>query len=190
LGENCCKGQIYDVETSLDYNRFRYYDPDIGRFISHDSIGLLVGENHFQYAPNPVEWVDPWGLIKTKVDVYAMGNSTQPRAPRIEGHNLKPGQTPDISVNSNGMVQSTSKGASTFADPTVFKEIGMEGQTHKLPAGTDLPEGFDIIADGEDVKGKHKRSHHTISPCDEMLPESFIDKFLSLPWVKSIKIKK
>ncbi|AOA59473.1 hypothetical protein BFG52_14710 [Acinetobacter larvae] len=56
------QGQIYDIETGLHYNRFRYYDPDAGRFISHDPIGLLGGENHFQYAPNPVEWVDPWGL--------------------------------------------------------------------------------------------------------------------------------
>ncbi|ALH95481.1 PAAR-like domain-containing protein [Acinetobacter equi] len=56
------QGQIYDVETGLHYNRFRYYDPDCGRFISHDPIGLLGGDNHFQYAPNPVEWVDPLGL--------------------------------------------------------------------------------------------------------------------------------
>ena len=30
------QGQIYDSETGLHYNRFRYYDPDAGRFISHD----------------------------------------------------------------------------------------------------------------------------------------------------------
>ncbi|MCH4245390.1 PAAR-like domain-containing protein [Acinetobacter gerneri] len=60
------QGQIYDVETGLHYNRFRYYDPDIGRFISHDPIGLLGGENHFQYAPNPVEWVDLLGLAKLR----------------------------------------------------------------------------------------------------------------------------
>ncbi|NHB59598.1 RHS protein, partial [Acinetobacter sp. 194] len=60
------QGQIYDVETGLHYNRFRYYDPDAGRFISHDPIGLLGGDNHFQYAPNPVEWIDPWGLIRVR----------------------------------------------------------------------------------------------------------------------------
>ena len=58
------QGQIYDNETGLHYNRFRYYDPDAGRFISHDPIGLLGGDNNFQYAPNPVEWVDPLGLSK------------------------------------------------------------------------------------------------------------------------------
>ena len=58
------QGQIYDVETGLHYNRFRYYDPDAGRFVSHDPIGLLGGDNHFQYAPNPVEWIDVYGLAK------------------------------------------------------------------------------------------------------------------------------
>jgi len=49
-------------ETGLHYNRFRYYDPDIGRFISQDPIGLYGGNNLYQYAPNPVTWIDPWGL--------------------------------------------------------------------------------------------------------------------------------
>ncbi|WP_152686886.1 RHS repeat-associated core domain-containing protein, partial [Acinetobacter bereziniae] len=29
---------MYDIETDLHYNRFRYYDPDAGRFVSHDPI--------------------------------------------------------------------------------------------------------------------------------------------------------
>jgi RHS repeat-associated protein len=51
-----------DVVTGLHYNRFRYYDPDAGWFISHDPIGLLWGDNHFLYVPNPIEWIDPLGL--------------------------------------------------------------------------------------------------------------------------------
>ncbi|OOS07804.1 RHS repeat-associated core domain-containing protein [Moraxella cuniculi DSM 21768] len=56
------QGQFFDTETSLHYNRFRYYDSDVGMFISRDPIGLLGGLNTFQYAPNPIHWVDPWGL--------------------------------------------------------------------------------------------------------------------------------
>ena len=56
------QGQIYDVETGLHYNRFRYYDPDTGRFISHDPIGLLGGDSHYIYAPNSINWLDPFGL--------------------------------------------------------------------------------------------------------------------------------
>ena len=56
------QGQYFDDETGLHYNRYRYYSPTIGRFISKDPIGLLGGLNGYQYAPNPVGWVDPLGL--------------------------------------------------------------------------------------------------------------------------------
>ncbi|MBK8337836.1 MAG: RHS domain-containing protein [Sterolibacteriaceae bacterium] len=55
------QGQYLDRDTGLHYNTFRYYDPDIGRFISPDPIGLDGGTNLFTYAPNPSGWVDPWG---------------------------------------------------------------------------------------------------------------------------------
>ena len=50
------------METGLHYNRFRYYDPEVGRFIHQDPIGLLGGFNLYQYAPNPLGWIDPFGL--------------------------------------------------------------------------------------------------------------------------------
>ena len=56
------QGQYYDCETGLHYNRHRYYDPTSGRFISKDPIGLAGGINVYQYAPNPVGWIDPFGL--------------------------------------------------------------------------------------------------------------------------------
>jgi RHS repeat-associated protein len=55
------QGQYADTETGLYYNTFRYYDPDVGRFISEDPIGLLGGLNLYQFAPNADAWVDPWG---------------------------------------------------------------------------------------------------------------------------------
>ena len=58
------QGQSLDTETGLHYNRFRYYDSDVGMFIARDPIGLLGGNNVFQYAPNPVMWIDPWGLSR------------------------------------------------------------------------------------------------------------------------------
>ena len=55
------QGQYLDRETGLHYNTFRYYDPDIGRFTQPDPIGLLGGFNLYQYAPNGLTWIDPWG---------------------------------------------------------------------------------------------------------------------------------
>ncbi|MEM5343162.1 RHS repeat-associated core domain-containing protein [Paraburkholderia azotifigens] len=55
-------GQYQDDESGLHYNTYRYYDPDIARFISQDPIGLAGGMNLYAYAPNPISWIDPWGL--------------------------------------------------------------------------------------------------------------------------------
>ncbi|KAB2888427.1 MAG: hypothetical protein F9K32_16560 [Desulfobulbaceae bacterium] len=56
-------GQYYDAETGLHYNWHRYYDPETGRYISADPIGLDGGMNLYRYvAGNPVNWVDPAGL--------------------------------------------------------------------------------------------------------------------------------
>lgn len=58
-------GQYFDDETGLHYNLFRYYVPECGRFVSQDPIGLAGGINLYQYAPNPLSWIDPLGLCKT-----------------------------------------------------------------------------------------------------------------------------
>ncbi|WP_274371141.1 RHS repeat-associated core domain-containing protein, partial [Morganella morganii] len=55
------QGQYFDRETGLHYNTFRFYSADTGRFTQQDPIGLAGGLNLYQYAPNPVSWVDPWG---------------------------------------------------------------------------------------------------------------------------------
>ena len=57
-------GQYLDRETGLHYNTFRYYAPDMGRFITPDPVGLAGGLNLYQYAPNPLTWIDPLGLRK------------------------------------------------------------------------------------------------------------------------------
>ncbi|HAS1027648.1 RHS repeat-associated core domain-containing protein [Enterobacter cloacae] len=62
-------GQYADGETGLHYNLFRYYDPQVGRFIVQDPIGLAGGNlNLYHYAPNPLVWIDPMGLALSGVD--------------------------------------------------------------------------------------------------------------------------
>ena len=56
------QGQHFDEETGLHYNRFRYYDPGVGRLVSQDPIGLAGGANLFSYAENSTGWIDPVGL--------------------------------------------------------------------------------------------------------------------------------
>ncbi|WP_019811370.1 RHS repeat-associated core domain-containing protein [Saccharomonospora halophila] len=56
-------GQYHDAETGLHYNYFRFYDPDAGRYVSPDPLGLAPSPNHYSFVPNPLRWLDPLGLM-------------------------------------------------------------------------------------------------------------------------------
>ncbi len=68
-------GQYADDEfgIGLHYNRFRYFDPQSGRYISRDPIGVAGGLNLYLYAGNdPLHQADPLGLWwKTALAVVA-----------------------------------------------------------------------------------------------------------------------
>ncbi|WP_290004285.1 RHS repeat domain-containing protein [Faucicola atlantae] len=83
------QGQSLDTETGLHYNRFRYYDSDVGMFISRDPIGLMGGSNVFQYAPNPTQWIDPFGLAKLfETGTYGSLNGGDHVGDGLQAHEL------------------------------------------------------------------------------------------------------
>jgi len=55
-------GQYEDEETGLYYNRFRYYDPDSGEYVTQDPIGVAGGFAFYAYVENPSTEHDPFGL--------------------------------------------------------------------------------------------------------------------------------
>ncbi|HFR8891690.1 TPA: RHS repeat-associated core domain-containing protein, partial [Shigella flexneri 2a] len=99
------QGQYLDRETGLHYNLHRYYDPDVGRFMVTDPIGLRGGLNLYSYAPNPLKYADPLGLTpcavsnqkanrlldssETKVTVRSRSGAEQLFMDRYLGHNYK-----------------------------------------------------------------------------------------------------
>ena len=104
------QGQYYDSEIDLCYNRFRYYDPETGRYISEDPIGFASGEfNFYNYVSDSNSWVDIFGLAKTYAQKKAWNNArkkywkdeAKANPQKYSAHNLdrmKEGKAPQIEV--------------------------------------------------------------------------------------------
>jgi RHS repeat-associated protein len=102
-------GQYYDAESGLHDNRFRTYDPSVGRYISADPIGQAGGTNVFEFASsNPLNRADTLGL--TSIRVNAAAPVTVTNASVVLGQ-------PNYSYSSQGAVFSQSNGQVDVTDP-------------------------------------------------------------------------
>ena len=109
-------GQYFDQESGLAYNRFRYYDPSSGTYLTSDPIGLKGGEQPYNYVKNPWDWFDPLGLTPcsssvnhtqkakelgyTKINERSHGQPvfTSKKAPREKRY-----ITPDVDQHNGGV---------------------------------------------------------------------------------------
>jgi RHS repeat-associated protein len=76
------QGQYEDAETGLYYNRFRYYSPEEGMYLSQDPIRLNGGLNLYAYVEDTNGWIDEFGL---QGDYHQM-----PRIPGYQRHHIIP----------------------------------------------------------------------------------------------------
>ncbi|WP_282166113.1 RHS repeat-associated core domain-containing protein [Shewanella japonica] len=126
------QGQYFDDESGLHYNRFRYYSPEQARFIHQDPIGLVGGINHYQYAPNHVNWVDPFGLsCKEGIDKTTLDSSPlisddlKEKLPTIIQLENKPYSVDETMKSNTSGIKGPSiqrETAKTMEEPTSFEE--------------------------------------------------------------------
>ncbi|MCU1687965.1 MAG: type secretion protein Rhs [Amycolatopsis sp.] len=95
-------GQYADAESGLNYNYFRYYDPETARYFSADPIGLSGGYAPHSYVPNPFTWLDPLGL--SLLDVAKNGVRIVVHEYDVDwpAHAHVTGRGRDVSVGPNG----------------------------------------------------------------------------------------
>jgi RHS repeat-associated protein len=89
-------GQYADAETGLCYNGFRYYDPEVGGYISRDPLGLGGGPRAYGYVEDPLVALDPLGLarhITSCLDIFGDRAYFNPRFPNsYMVHNARGGE--------------------------------------------------------------------------------------------------
>ncbi|WP_081078454.1 MULTISPECIES: RHS repeat domain-containing protein [Flavobacterium] len=73
------QGQYYDHDIELAYNRFRYYNPETGTYISQDPIGLLGGNELYAYVKNSNIQIDKFGWYSDLLG-SGMGHHLMPRS--------------------------------------------------------------------------------------------------------------
>ncbi|CCF66145.1 RHS repeat-associated core domain-containing protein [Nocardia cyriacigeorgica] len=82
------QGQQFDPESGLHYNLHRTYDPDSGRFLTNDPIGLAPSANPNTYPRNPITWTDPLGLVPCRTEdgtyLVRQPNPAYPPDPRLD----------------------------------------------------------------------------------------------------------
>jgi RHS repeat-associated protein len=119
-------GRQFDIESGKYYNRARMYDPQTGRFMNQDPIGLAGGLNLYRYAKNnSLRYVDPSGngcaelgaislfvLTLTAVDEYVIYESNFP--PELYGP-----PSPEV----YGPPLSSFDGPDTIGAPTTMAEF-------------------------------------------------------------------
>ncbi|MEI7687860.1 MAG: RHS repeat-associated core domain-containing protein, partial [Planctomycetota bacterium] len=106
-GRYAWTGREIEAEVHLQFNRARYYDPSIGRWISRDPMGFDAGDsNLYRYVRNsPTNFNDPSGYQAVVQSTYEEGVGIKSAIEKME---LMP--APD---NKKGWVIG-SKGGGTF----------------------------------------------------------------------------
>ncbi|MCX2683927.1 hypothetical protein OO306_00005, partial [Pseudomonas sp. DCB_AW] len=154
------QGQYFDVESGYSYNRYRYYDPSTGRFITKDPIGFSGGLNVYTYAQNPTQWIDPLGLTKS-----SSPSGRKPKSSKSNQHSSNPCRKPWEVHRYNRVCEGMLNGtrAKYYRDPESDLWWSRDTENHggsewkvMRQLGDQLIHQEDADIYGDYMKGKHK----------------------------------
>jgi uncharacterized protein RhaS with RHS repeats len=159
----------------LHYNRHRYYDPKIGRFVSKDPIGLAGSLNLHVYAPNPIRWVDPLGLQQNRqANIPTQGGNARDTAVNAattaatQGMTNAPGGVVTVGNTAlqAGAALSNAMVSLVYSDYQHYKQLGMHKMSERSCLGrivnqTDW-DSYNSFEEGLATIGKRRKE-----VCDE-----------------------
>lgn len=168
------QGQYYDRESGLHYNRYRYYDPDTGRYIRQDPIGLLGGINLYLYGPNSTMWIDPFGLVIWPPGQFNTWFNGQTAAQIADYMGSK---------STREMIKKALRGSGgkhewfPVSMAAKAKEIGLNAETLKSWATPTVDVYFQNINDqGKIIEGPHPSKNSSGCRASSVAHEQLMDK--------------
>ncbi len=153
------RGQYEDAETGLFYNRYRYYDPETGRYISEDPAGNVPDANLFAYGINPISVVDPFGLAHNADATFTPAGGT-------------PTSLGNFSSSYNSETDDYSRGYNAQNGITPFQNLTARDAQGNLIHRTSDTEAQIIREmerrrdqEGLNLEGGHLQINGTLPPC-------------------------
>jgi RHS repeat-associated protein len=148
------QGQYEDTETGLYYNRHRYYDPEMGCYLSQDPI-RLAGNNPtlYGYVHDPNSWVDVFGLdcsISKTIHDGSQGKHIPGHNNYIEGRSILSADAQTLLDNFHAGNINSSR---VINDNKVKVNFGQTIGIHKSTDGIATPTSWGIIHSGK--QGAH-----------------------------------
>jgi len=107
-------GQYEDEETGLYYNRFRYYDPDSGEYVSQDPLGTEAGLRAHAYPFDPLRLIDVFGLVNGGSYSEVRRTTSGGEVHHMPANSVSPvtrGQGPAIAMDTADHYKTASRGS-------------------------------------------------------------------------------
>lgn len=141
-------GQYFDSETKLHYNYHRNYDPQTGRYIQSDPIGLGGGINTFIYAlDNPISKFDRDGLTTLTFNVEKGVLTVDPEVPGRKPYNIDATSGKEECENKTDCERKQDKGPlprgkyeiypKEIDDPSLMDDLRRNFRTERAQGGGD-----------------------------------------------------
>jgi RHS repeat-associated protein len=167
-------GHFYDEDLGLFYNRFRDYDPSVGRYLQPDPLGHAGGINLFAYPSNPLVFVDLRGLTHVRRDRSESGDGQNGRKREQETERPEMLKKAEAEAKRRGLVRKESDAGPPFpagtrkveyGDPTnATYHVDSKGRILRAEGELDPPKnyekkGVDHIDPDGFVKDQDHRGH-------------------------------
>jgi RHS repeat-associated protein len=160
------QGQYEDSETGLYYNRFRYYDPDSGNYLSQDPIGL-AGNNPtlYGYVHDVNFLIDPFGLLLNPI--YTRGTNGEILTGKVTITQADIGT--GTATNASSRARARSLGNTTDDAGHIFGRNlgGSGGVEHVFPQDAHINRG--LFRDFEDSVAGQVRLHGSVDAHVELI---------------------